>query len=348
MTNNSPPSFGSTLGNPAPLGLAAFGTTTFYLMTVDMGWSEPWFEDLVACNAIYYGGICQLLVGIFELFKGSSFSFLVFCSYGAFWLGYAQLHLQSRNTASDVGTEGSFPIGKSLYYFQWTILTGFFTIVATRKNRSLVILLGLLTTTFGLLSIATGMSVNGSGLNAKRFAGYVGLATALKAYYMCFAEIVNEEWGRHVLPGLQPLVNSSATSNMIGTDKEAFAKKHTAYDSKTNTLMLYFRGLQILSHEDVDTICGAIENKIMSCTTNGTGSHDTFEDDVHTSSQPFKKVNVIVDYKDTVIGTDMCDDYLQKVNELQKKYYLSCTRFGISSFGTQINEADFVMKTKLG
>lgn len=346
MTNNSSPSFGSTIGNPSPVGLAAFGTTTFYLMTINMGWSEPSFVDLVACNAIYYGGICQLLVGVFELIKGSSFSFLVFSSYGAFWLGFAKLTLETSYTVNQIGNDGPFPIGMSLYYFQWTILTAFFTFVATRKNRALMLLFGLLTITFGLLSIATGLSVNESTNSASgivtKIAGYFGWATAMQAYYTCFAEIINEEWGRHVLPGLKPIVNSNAPSNIIGNNPKAFAKKHMEYDSKTNTLMLYFRSLQILSNENVDIICKAIEHKVISCT-NGEKASNSIEDESSIS-----KVNVIVDYKDAVIGTDIYEDYIEKLNELQKKYYLSCIRFGISSFGTQTNEADFIMKTKLG
>ena len=194
MDNNSS-SFGSSLGNPAPLGLAAFGTTTFYLMTIVMGWSESSFEDLVAANAFYYGGICQLLVGVLELFKGSSFSFLVFGSYGAFWLGFAHLHFETQDSTTLMGEE-AFPIGRSFYYTQWTVLTAFFTLVATRKNTGLVLLLGLLTTTFALLAIATGLSVNeetaSSGATTKKVAGYFGLMTALQAYYLCFAEIINE------------------------------------------------------------------------------------------------------------------------------------------------------------
>ena len=185
--------FSESLGNPAPLGLVVFGTTTFYLMTIDMGWSDAGFQDLVAANAFYYGGLCQLIVGIAELIKGSSFSFLVFGSYGAFWMGFSQLHFMTLDTTTDMGNSPDM-VGKSMYYLQWTVLTTFFTFVATRKNRGLVLLLGSLATTFGLLTISTGTGIvnPSTGTIIKRIAGYVGFATALQAYYMAFAEIINE------------------------------------------------------------------------------------------------------------------------------------------------------------
>ena len=65
------------IGNPAPLGLLAFGMTTMLLMYVDMGWVEDEFQEMVIGYAFFYGGLCQLLVGIFELFRGSTFPFAV-------------------------------------------------------------------------------------------------------------------------------------------------------------------------------------------------------------------------------------------------------------------------------
>lgn len=332
--------FGASLGNPAPLGLAAFGTCTFYLMTVDMGWTSSGFEDNVTAYAFYYGGVCQLLVGIAELIKGSSFSFLVFGTYGAFWMGFSELHFLTRDTTSEMGTEPD-SIGKTMFYLQWTVLTTFFTFVAQRKNRGLVILLGLLTITFALLTISTGTTIKNSnaGLIIKRIAGYFGFVTALMAYYMAFAEIINEEWGRHVLPGLKPLV-SIKTVSLSSYDQDEFVLKHMTYDSKSNTLMLSLRGIQILSSDDVKFLCNTIERAILSWTSS--------DESDKSATDKANKVHVIVDYHDAVIANDVEQEYKQSVLALQKKYYLSVTRFSVSSFGVDTNNGDFISAVKLG
>ena len=104
------------IGNPAPLGLLAFGMTTMLLMYVDMGLVESEFEEMVIGYAFFYGGVCQLLVGIFELFKGATLPFAVFGSYGAFWLGWAFVKLN--NEAIGINFTGDYTGGKVAYYVQ--------------------------------------------------------------------------------------------------------------------------------------------------------------------------------------------------------------------------------------
>ncbi len=67
-----------SMGNPTLLSLLVFGMTTMMLMYVNMGWVKGKFQEMVIRYALFYGGLCQLMVGIFELFKGSSFPFAVF------------------------------------------------------------------------------------------------------------------------------------------------------------------------------------------------------------------------------------------------------------------------------
>jgi succinate-acetate transporter protein len=188
------------LGNPAPLGLLAFGMTTAMLMYVEMGWVEPEFEQLIMGYALFLGGTCQIIVSIFELLKGSSFSFAVFGCYGAFWLGWAIVFGESHRTTSTFDAS-AYPDGKTAWFVQWGLLTGCFFAIALRKNRCLMATLGLLTATFFLLAVASGSGNS----HIKKLAGYTGLATAVAAGYQAFAELINEEYGRPVLPGLAPI-----------------------------------------------------------------------------------------------------------------------------------------------
>jgi succinate-acetate transporter protein len=218
-----------TNGNLAPLGLLLFGMTAMLLMYVDMGWVEGEFQEMVIGYAFFYGGLCQLLVGIFELFRGSTFPFAVFGSYGAFWLGWELVHLM--NEDNQYTFNGDYSNGKMAWLIQWGLLTFCFWVVSLRKNICLIITLGLLHWTFSLLAAA-----NASGnAGIKKAAETIGFLTAIAAWYTAMAEIVNEEWGRHVLPGLQPRI----TPERIAISKDSIVKR-ADYDLKSKTMFLQF------------------------------------------------------------------------------------------------------------
>ena len=299
----------SNLGNPAPLGLLAFGMTTAMLMFVDAGWAESDFAYVVATYAIFYGGLGQILVAIFELFKGSSFSFAVFFSYGAFWLGWAFLFIERKKDYSSY-QEAEYQTGMALFFILWGVISTCFWIVTLRKNICLIVVFALLCTTFYLLAAAEATS----NLATKRAAGYVGFCTAVSALYTGVAELINEEWGRHVLPGLHPIL----TPERLEITKDSIMKR-TSYDKKTNSLFLQFNGLQIYRPEDISAIRLAVKESIMD----------------YTADQKDHKVHVIVDYKDVTIAKELEEKYWAMTRYLERRYYLSVRRFYISSFGTK-------------
>lgn len=297
-----------TLGNPAPFGLLAFGMTTAMLMFVDMGWAETEFEEMVCGYAIFYGGLMQFVVAIAELCKGSSFSFAAFGSYGAFWLGWGLVFLQNNSVASTFGGSAEYQTGKTLWFAQWGILTFCFWIITLRKNICLIVVFGLLSVTFFFLAAATGSG----NVYVKKTAGYVGFATALAAWYTAVAELVNEEWGRHVLPGLAPLIQYER----FVITKNSIMKERMSYDATTNTLFLKFRGLQIKTVDDVNAIKEGVEGKIME------------------AKAPDNKVHLVADYENVTIANAIVDPYWAMIAELQDNYYLSARRFHVTSFGT--------------
>ena len=97
---------GSHLADPAPLGLAAFALTTFFLSFVNAGLVPASVEPVVFGLALAYGGGAQLLAGMWEFAKGNTFGATAFSSYGAFWLSFWWLtaHLADyKIPESDVG-----------------------------------------------------------------------------------------------------------------------------------------------------------------------------------------------------------------------------------------------------
>jgi succinate-acetate transporter protein len=294
------------LGNPAPLGLLAFGMTTAMLMYVEMGWVEAEFEQLIFGYAIFLGGVCQILVAIFEILKGSSFSFAVFGCYGAFWLGWGIVYVESHRSTSNFDAS-TYQNGKTAWLVQWGVLSACFWIITLRKNICLTTVFSLLTTTFFLLAAATG---SGNG-HVKKAAGYIGFLTAIAAWYTGVAELINEEYGQHILPGLTPIRKPERFS----ITKESIATR-ISYDERTNTLFLTFRGMQIKTDSDIRAISEGVEEAIKE------------------AKAPDDKVHVVVDYKDVLLADDKVDAYWTMVDKLERQYYLSASRFHVSSFGT--------------
>ena len=78
----------SGAADPAPLGLAAFAGTTFFLSVVNTSMLGASVQTLVLGLALFYGGLAQLLAGMWEFVKGNTFGALAFTSFGAFWLSF--------------------------------------------------------------------------------------------------------------------------------------------------------------------------------------------------------------------------------------------------------------------
>jgi uncharacterized protein len=192
-THDTPLPKASPIADPAPLGLAAFALTTFVLSCVNAHWLPTTVEPVVFGLALAYGGIGQFAAGIWEFAKGNTFGATAFCSYGAFWVSYWWLtgHADfSGASANDVGN------ALGVFLLAWAIFTLYMTVAATRVSGAVLAVFALLTLTFFLLALGNfTMSENWTKLG-----GYVGLLTALAAWYASFAGVVNFTFKRTVLP----------------------------------------------------------------------------------------------------------------------------------------------------
>ncbi|KAL1527563.1 hypothetical protein AB1Y20_008950 [Prymnesium parvum] len=295
-----------TLGNPAPLGLLAFGMTTALLMYVDLGWVEHAYLEEVFGYMAFYGGFAQLIVGVLELFKGSSFGFAAFGSYGAFWMGQAIVFLESRKLTTDFDGSAAYPGGKCAFFCTWGVFTFGFWICTFRKNVCLVVVFGLLMLTFFLLA---GAAVKGEGHeDVLKVAASFGFATAVAAVYTAFAELINEQYGRHLLPGIKPLVSSGPK-----TIDAKLMDKVIQYSERSNTMSMSLAHLQIQSVDDIEVIRSGIERRIKAVKPDG------------------GKVHAIVNYKGTSINDELVSEYWKMTQDIQSRFYLSVKRFHVTS-----------------
>jgi uncharacterized protein len=192
---STPASVAAGFADPGPLGLAAFAATTFFLSTVNAGLLPKTVEAGVFGLAFFYGGLAQLLAGMWEFVKGNTFGALAFTSYGAFWLsfGYLASHL-----SSDLGKASAGDVNKALgtYLLVWTIFTAYMSLASMRTSGAIMAVFVLLTLTFLFLCI--GAYSASSGMT--KVGGWLGLLTALAAWYASFAGVFNSTAKRDVMP----------------------------------------------------------------------------------------------------------------------------------------------------
>lgn len=175
--------------DPGALGLAGFALTTFLLSLANAG-IIPAAGAAVLGVALFYGGIAQLAAGMWEFAKGNTFGATAFTSYGAFWLSFWWL---LTNPAVEKAAGAA---GVGAFLLAWTIFTAYMTIAAVKTNGAILAVFVALTLAFIALTIGAFSGVAG----ITQLGGWLGLLTAVLAWYGSFAVVINSTWKRTVLP----------------------------------------------------------------------------------------------------------------------------------------------------
>ncbi len=179
-----------TSSNPAPLGLMAFGMTTVLLNFHNAGFFG--LGSMILAMGIFYGGSAQVIAGIMEWKKGNTFGTIAFTSYGFFWLSLVGLVVMPKMGL--IG--GANKLAMVAYLAIWGLFTLGLYIGTLRINRALQVVFLTLVILFFLLAYGefTGSIV------IKHIAGYEGIICGLSAMYASIAQVLNELYGKTVLP----------------------------------------------------------------------------------------------------------------------------------------------------
>jgi succinate-acetate transporter protein len=163
--------------------------TTFVLSMVNGNLVSTKTLGAVLALAIAYGGVAQLLAGMWEFRTGNTFGAVAFSSYGAFWISFYFLgHVTGAAVA---------PHGLALYLFAWGGFTAYMFLASLRTTAAISLVFILLTITYVLL----GLGLIGNGhMTLTHWGGYVGIATAVAAWYASFAAVINSTFGRIIAP----------------------------------------------------------------------------------------------------------------------------------------------------
>jgi uncharacterized protein len=185
-----------TIADPAPLGLAALAITLLVLSVFNTGLVSSTGEPVVLGLAVAYGGLAQLLAGMWEFRRGNAFGALTFGSYAAFWLSFWVLEefLITKIPAAETGS------AIALYFIVWAIFTALLWVASLRTTPAVSLMLGLLGVTFLLLGIGDA----GSHTELVKIGGWFGIATAATGLYAAFAALINTTYERTLLP-LRPV-----------------------------------------------------------------------------------------------------------------------------------------------
>jgi succinate-acetate transporter protein len=185
------------IADPGALGLAGFAMTTFVLSTFNTGLLSDTLETVVLPLALFYGGLAQLLAGMWEFRRANTFAATAFSSFGAFWLAFAYY---ISNVAPKLPPAHAYQ-ATGLFLLAWAIFTTYMILAAMRTNGAILAVFVLLALTFILLTIGAFAQSD----SFDKIGGWVGFATAAVAWYTSCATVANNTWKRDVLP-VWPLV----------------------------------------------------------------------------------------------------------------------------------------------
>jgi len=178
------------LANPAPLGLMGFGMTTVLLNLHNAGFFA--LGTMILAMGIFYGGIAQIIAGILEYRKGNTFGVTAFTSYGLFWLTLVGLLIIPKIVP---GFEGPGDTAMGSYLFMWGLFTFLMFISSLKHPKALQFVFGSLTILFWLLALGHFIDpVYG------KIGGYEGIICGLSAIYLAMAQVMNETFGKTILP----------------------------------------------------------------------------------------------------------------------------------------------------
>jgi succinate-acetate transporter protein len=180
-----------TTANPAPLGLMAFGMTTVLLNLHNAGLFP--LDAMIIAMGLFFGGITQLMVGAMEWKKGNTFGTTAFASYGAFWMVLAGLLLLPKLGIAEKPNDAAM----ASFLIVWGIYTFFMFIGTLRLSRALQFVFGSLVVLFFLLAAKHCTTVS-SGFST--FIGIEGIVCGASAMYTGLAQVLNEVYGKSVMP----------------------------------------------------------------------------------------------------------------------------------------------------
>jgi succinate-acetate transporter protein len=186
--------------NPAPLGLIAFGLTTALLQIKhtriggDSDGDLDGVDTVVMGFAMFFGGLLQIIAGLSEIRRNNIFGYTAFCLFGGFWMSVGTVEIVSLLATGKKPPVNATALQAML--FMVGVFTWMLWILTFKMNKTINSLFFLLGSTLWLLCVGVEHET------VDIVGGYFGLATAANAFWLAFAELVNDVIGegREIIP----------------------------------------------------------------------------------------------------------------------------------------------------
>jgi uncharacterized protein len=208
------------VADPAPLGLAAFALTTFVLS----GHNASFIPDAVWIGlALFYGGLVQLLAGMWEFRNRNVFGSTAFSTYGGFWMSlgiFVALVFLSKNVAAAV-TGPELLNALAWFLVAFAIFNFYMLLWSTRVNVAVFGVFLTLQITEVMLAIGFFNEAHGKSAWMTHAGGWAGIVTAAVAWYASAALVVQGMAGRPVLPIGRPLWTDRPIERRVGMPARA-------------------------------------------------------------------------------------------------------------------------------
>jgi len=185
--------------NPAPLGLMGFGMTTVLLNIHNADTSGYPLGSMILAMGLFYGGMAQIFAGLLEYKKGNTFGLTAFCSYGLFWISLVALLVFPEVLGGTYATATNANF-MGWYFFMWGLFTMMMFVNTLKKNTGLQFVFFTMFILLYLLALRDWGYISGGWI------GVEGIVCGLSAIYVAMAEVINETFGKVVLPLGKPLV----------------------------------------------------------------------------------------------------------------------------------------------
>jgi succinate-acetate transporter protein len=207
---------GVPAADPAPLGLAAFALTTFLLS----GHNASWIPDAIWIGpALFYGGLVQLLAGMWEFRNRNVFGATAFSTYGGFWIGLGSVVVLADVSKTFAGALAGSNLTNALawFLFSFAVFNTYMLLWSTRVNMAVFGVFLTLEITEILLVIGFFNLSHGGTTWWLHAGGWVGILTAAVAWYTSAAGVVNGMAPYPVLPVGTPMWGRLPVLSRLGS-----------------------------------------------------------------------------------------------------------------------------------
>ena len=202
-------------GNPAPLGLSGFAYCTFVASLINCGAKNVHIENINNGTGMFYGGLVQLIAGLWEISLENAFGGLAFCSFGGMWMASAAQHIPWFNINQAYTNTEELKNAMGIYYLGWVMLTIILlacTIKSTLAFFSLFVLVFVRLLLLSLCNLYDSDAI-------EKAAGVVGVLAAVLAWYHAYAGLATPQNSYYVvdpipMPGFGNKLNEKEDSDV--------------------------------------------------------------------------------------------------------------------------------------